>query len=59
MILTAALARRLAAAPFSLFDAGFAQAQRFLELRGRAVHDHQRRNEPRYVEAKRRLALAG
>ncbi len=32
--------RRLAAAPFSLFDAGFANAPRWLEHRGRAVHDH-------------------
>jgi hypothetical protein len=43
--------RRLAAAPFSLFDAGFAQAPRFLELRARAVHDQQRRTEPRFFEA--------
>jgi hypothetical protein len=42
--------RRLAAAPFSLFDAGFAQAPRFLELRARGVHDQQRRTEPRYFE---------
>ncbi len=42
--------RRLAAAPFSLFDAGIAQAPRFLEMRTRGVHDQQRRTEPRYFE---------
>ena len=42
--------RRLASAPFSLFDAGFAQAPRFLELRARGVHDQQRRIEPRFFE---------
>lgn len=42
--------RRLSAAPFSLFDAGFAQAPRFLELRARGVHDQQRRSGPRYFE---------
>jgi len=42
--------RRLAAAPFSLFDAGFAQAPRFLELRARGVHDQQRRTEPQFFE---------
>jgi hypothetical protein len=31
--------RRLAGAPFSLFDAGFASAPRWLELRSRGVHD--------------------
>ena len=34
--------RRLAAAPFSLFDAGFASAPRWLELRTRGVHDQPR-----------------
>ncbi|HET9864880.1 MAG TPA: hypothetical protein VFP37_15660 [Steroidobacteraceae bacterium] len=31
--------RRLSAAPFSLFDAGFGCAPRWLELRGAGVHD--------------------
>jgi hypothetical protein len=31
--------RRLAAAPFSLFDAGFASSSRWLELRAAGVHD--------------------
>src|SRR4051794_11093806 len=30
--------RRLSAAPFSLFDAGFSSAPRWLELRTRGVH---------------------
>jgi hypothetical protein len=34
--------RRLAAAPFSLFDAGFSAAPRWLEGRVRGVHDQQR-----------------
>jgi hypothetical protein len=42
--------RRLAAAPFSLFDAGIALAPGFLELRARAVQDQQRRTEPRFFE---------
>ena len=41
--------RRLSAAPFSLFDAGFASAPRWLELRTRGVHDSQR-VEPAYFE---------
>src|SRR5881394_795086 len=31
--------RRLSAAPFSLFDIGFARAPRWLELRARGVND--------------------
>ena len=42
--------RRLSAAPFSLFDAGFASAPRWLELRTRGVHDHSQRVEPVYFE---------
>jgi hypothetical protein len=34
--------RRLSAAPFSLFDAGFASSPRWLELRGPGVHDQHR-----------------
>lgn len=43
--------RRLAAAPYSLFDAGFAGAPRWLEQRGRGVHDQSQRHEPRYFES--------
>ena len=42
--------RRLAAAPYSLFDAGFAGAPRWLEQRARGVHDQQQRPEARYFE---------
>ncbi len=37
--------RRLAAAPFSLFDIGFARAPRWLETRGRGVNDQTQRSE--------------
>ena len=43
--LTSQATRRLAAAPFSLFDAGFASASRWLELRGRAVQELTPRTE--------------
>jgi hypothetical protein len=42
--------RRLSAAPFSLFDAGFAFAPRWLELRACGVHDATHRNTPAYFE---------
>jgi hypothetical protein len=42
--------RRLSAAPFSLFDAGFGAAPRMLELRGRGVHDQQQRAGAGYFE---------
>lgn len=42
--------RRLAAAPFSLFDAGFSAAPRCFEGRFRGVHDLQR-SGPTYFEA--------
>lgn len=42
--------RRLSAAPFSLFDAGFASAPRWLELRTRGVHELPQRVEPAYFE---------
>jgi len=42
--------RRLAAAPFSLFDAGFSAAPRWLEARVRGVHD-QPHTEPGYFES--------
>lgn len=48
--LPASAVRRLAAAPFSLFDAGFASAPRWLELRTRGVHDRVQPAEPRYFE---------
>ena len=40
--------RRLSAAPFSLFDAGFASAPRWLELRTRGVHELPQRIEPTF-----------
>jgi hypothetical protein len=40
--------RRLAAAPFSLFDAGFASAPRWLELRTRGVNELPQRVEPAF-----------
>src|SRR5262245_59436467 len=40
--------RRLAAAPFSLFDAGFGSAPRWLELRTCGVHDALLRASPVY-----------
>ena len=43
--------RRLSAAPFSLFDAGFASAPRWLELRTRGVHELPQRGEPAYFRA--------
>lgn len=42
--------RRLSAAPFSLFDAGFALAPRWLELRSAGVHDATLRSTPAYFE---------
>jgi hypothetical protein len=42
---------RLSAAPFSLFDAGFAAAPRWLELRGRGVHDQSQQADPAYFES--------
>jgi len=43
--------RRLSAAPFSLFDAGFASAPRWLELRTRGVHELPQRVEAAYFPA--------
>jgi len=40
--------RRLSAAPFSLFDAGFATAPRWVEMRTRGVHELPQRVEPGY-----------
>ena len=48
--LTSQATRRLAAAPFSLFDAGFASASRWLELRGRAVQELTPRAEHIYFD---------
>jgi hypothetical protein len=42
--------RRLSGAPFSLFDAGFAFAPRWLELRSCGVHDATHRDGPAYFE---------
>ncbi len=48
--LSAQAVRRLAAAPFTLFDAGFASAPRWLELRTRGVNDQQHRCEQAYFD---------
>lgn len=48
--LPAQAVRRLSAAPYSLFDVGLAAAPRWLELRGRSVHDQFRTPESRYFE---------
>ena len=48
--LSAQAVRRLAAAPFTLFDAGFASAPRWLELRSCGVHDATHRSMPAYFE---------
>jgi hypothetical protein len=48
--LPAQAVRRLSAAPFSLFDAGFSSAPRWLELRSRGVHDTSQRVEPAFFE---------
>jgi hypothetical protein len=63
--LSAQAVRRLAAAPFSLFDVGIAEAPRWLELRARAVHDSVLRTEAVFFEAaaarsiSRRMLLYG
>lgn len=49
--LPAVAVRRLSAAPYSLFDAGFASATRWLELRTRGVNDLPQRTEPAYFDA--------
>jgi hypothetical protein len=46
--LPALAVRRLSAAPFSLFDAGFSTAPRWLEMRARGVHDQLQRREHCY-----------
>jgi len=43
--------RRLSAAPFSLFDVGFARAPRWLELRARGVSDQSQRSENLFFAA--------
>jgi hypothetical protein len=42
--------RRLAAAPFSLFDAGFAASPRWLELRTAGVHELPQGTDPAYFD---------
>jgi hypothetical protein len=42
--------RRLSGAPFSLFDAGFALAPRWLEVRSSGVHDATHRAGPAYFD---------
>jgi hypothetical protein len=49
--LSALAVRRLAAAPFTLFDAGLASAPRWLELRSRGVNEIAQHPEPRYFDA--------
>lgn len=48
--LSAHAVRRLAGAPFTLFDAGLASAPRWLEVRSRGVHEHAQRAEAGYFE---------
>jgi hypothetical protein len=43
--------RRLAAAPFSLFDAGIASSPRWLELHAGGVHDLSQRTEPQFFDS--------
>jgi hypothetical protein len=47
--------RRLSAAPFSLFDAGFASAPRWLELRSRGVNDLPHPIDPKLLDLVYRL----
>ena len=49
--------RRLSAAPFSLLDAGFASAPRWLEMRTRGVHELPQRVEPAYFPAELARAI--
>ena len=42
--------RRLSVAPFSLFDAGFSSAPRWLELKTRGVNELPQRGEPGYFD---------
>lgn len=49
--LTTQAVRRLAAAPFSLFDIGFARAPRWLESRARGVSDQAQPGENRFFAA--------
>jgi hypothetical protein len=49
--------RRLSAAPFSLFDAGFASAPRWLEMRTRGVHELPQRFESAYFPAEMARAI--
>jgi hypothetical protein len=49
-VLPAQAVRRLSAAPFVLFDAGFATAPRWLELRARGVHESSQEAQPAYFD---------
>ena len=49
--LPAQAVRRLSAAPFSLFDIGFARAPRWLETRARGVSDQSQRSENQFFGA--------
>jgi hypothetical protein len=50
--------RRLAAAPFSLFDAGFGSAPRWLELRAGGVHDASHRSGAPFFDAGQARSLS-
>ena len=50
--------RRLAAAPFSLFELGIASAPRWLELRTRGVHDQSQPGEPGFFEVAAARAIS-
>lgn len=49
--LPAQAVKRLSAAPYSLFDAGFASAPRWLELRTRGVNEVPQRAEPAFFDS--------
>lgn len=50
--------RRLAAAPFSLFDIGFARAPRWLETRARGVNDLAQRGENQFFDSDAARAIS-
>jgi hypothetical protein len=49
--------RRLAAAPFSLFDVGFARAPRWLETRARGVNERSQRTDNPFFEPEAARAI--
>lgn len=56
--LSAQAVRRLAAAPFSLFDVGLGHAPRWLELRAPGVHDQSSSAEPCFFEPAEARSIA-